>query len=88
METIGSVGRTPFSMNNSFAALFALAGLLGAGEARLLYRKTTRVKSGYSPNQKRFFRVSLMSQPASDSLSTQTMPARSIELQRQAVRTS
>jgi len=30
-------------MNNSFAALFALAGLFGADEARLLYRKTRRV---------------------------------------------
>jgi hypothetical protein len=56
-------------MNNSFAALFALAGLLGADEARLLYRKTRRVESGYSPNQKRFYSVYLMSQPASDSLS-------------------
>ncbi|CEG54433.1 exported hypothetical protein [Stutzerimonas xanthomarina] len=61
--------RVPLSvMNNSFAALFALTGLLGAGEARLLHRKTRRMESGDSPNQKRFFRVYLVSQPASDSL--------------------
>jgi hypothetical protein len=63
-------------MNNFFAALFALAGLLGAGDARLLYRKTRRVELGCLPNQKRVFKVYLMSQPASDSFLSQTIPAR------------
>lgn len=47
----------PLDQKQLFAALLALASVLGVGEVRLLHRKTQQVESGYFAKIRKFFKA-------------------------------